>query len=156
MRILKKHLEVKTSQIPDAGMGLFTRVDIPKGTYIIEYKGKITSWNDADHMDGDNPFLFHVHDDHVIDGSKKKSLAKYANDAKGLTRIKGLKNNSEFVEDGVRVYIQAARFIASGSEIFVDYGPDYWKTVKENIKIQTIIDAEKAAKKAKKKKQKKK
>lgn len=142
MALLEKNLEVKTSQIPAAGLGLFTKVAIKKGDMIIEYKGRITSWADADHMDGDNPFLFHVTDEHVIDGSKhKKAIAKYANDAKGLTRIKELKNNSEFVEEGVRVFIQATRDIKAGSEIFVDYGPDYWKTVRDNIKIQARLDA---------------
>lgn len=144
MALLEKNLEVRTSLIPDAGMGLFTTVAIKKGDKIIEYKGRITTWKDADHMDGDNPFLFHVTDDHVIDGSKhKNAIAKYANDAKGLTRIKELKNNSEFVEEGLRVFIQATRNIIAGSEIYVDYGPDYWKTVRENIKIQERLDAQK-------------
>ncbi len=148
MALLEKNLEVKASQIPDAGLGLYTTVDIKKGDKIIEYKGRVTTWKDADHMDGDNPFLFHVTDDHVIDGSKhKKAIARYANDAKGLTRIKGLRNNSEFVEEGVRVFIQATRDIKAGSEIFVDYGPDYWKTVRDNIRIQARLDALKKAKK---------
>lgn len=148
MSLYEKFLIVKDSQIPNAGKGLYTTVDIKKGERIIEYKGKVTSWKDADHMGGDNPFIFYVNDDHVIDGSKnKKSYAKYANDARGLTRIKGLKNNSEFEEDDVRVYIIATKNIAAGEEVFVDYGPDYWATVKENMKIDAAATAEKKKKK---------
>ncbi len=149
MSYYKKSLEVKTSQIPNAGKGLYTKVAIAKGERIIEYTGKVTSWKDADHMDGDNPFIFYVTDDYVIDGSKmKNAIAKYANDARGLTKVRGLSNNSEFEEDGTKVYIVATKDIPAGSEIFVDYGPDYWKTVRSNMKI----DADNAAKKAKKKK----
>lgn len=137
MDTYEEHLEVKESQIPNAGLGLFTKVDIKKGEFIVEYKGKITTWKAADHMDGDNPFLFYVNEDHVIDASKnKKSVAKYANDAKGLTKIKGFTNNAEFYEEDLKVFILATKNIKAGMEIFVDYGPDYWSTVRENMKIE--------------------
>jgi len=136
MSYYEAHLEVKPSGIPNAGMGLFTNADIKKGEKIIEYKGLITTWEGADHQDGDNEFVFYVNEDHVIDASKDDtSLGRYANDAKGLRRIKGFKNNSEFMEDGLRVFIVANKNIKAGEEIFTDYGPDYWKTVKENLII---------------------
>jgi SET domain-containing protein len=140
MALYELFLETKTSQIPNAGLGLFTTVAIKKGDRIIEYTGKITTWAEADHMNGDNPFIFYVNENHVIDASKtRKSLAKYANDAKGLTKVKGLTNNAEFEEDGLKVYIIATKNIKPNQEIFVDYGPDYWKTVKENMKIDNLI-----------------
>ncbi len=136
MILSETNLEIKSSQIPNAGLGLYTLVDIKNDTYIVEYTGAITTWKEADHQDGDNPYLFYINEDHVIDGSKNTtSKSKYANDARGLTRVQGLRNNSTFIEDGIRVFIQATRNIKAGSEIFVNYGPDYWKTVKKNIEI---------------------
>lgn len=130
-----KNLIVKRSTIPNAGKGLFTKTYIPKGTRIIEYKGKVTSWKDADHDDGNNLYIFYVNRNHVINAAdNKKLLARYANDAKGLSKIKGLRNNSEYVNEKTRVFIIATRDIAAGSEIFVGYGADYWKTIKANKK----------------------
>ncbi len=147
MIALDKQLEVKKSTIENAGLGLFTKIAIAKGTTIIEYKGKVTSWDDADHMGGDNPYLFCVTKKHTIDGSKDpKAIAKYANDAKGLTRVKGVKNNCEYViYDNNRVFIDAKKDIPAGSEILVGYGKDYWKTIKKNIKINKKEEAKKVA-----------
>ena len=40
MALLEKHLFVKESTIPGAGKGLFTKVDIAKGSRVVEYKGR--------------------------------------------------------------------------------------------------------------------
>src|SRR3989337_4067030 len=101
MALLEKQLVVKRSKIPGAGLGLFTKKPIPKGTKIVEYKGKVTSWKDADHRDGGNGYIYYVKRYHVIDALKRKTaIARYANDAKGLTRIKGINNNADYVEEG--------------------------------------------------------
>jgi hypothetical protein len=47
MALLEKNLFVKKSTLPNAGKGLFTKVAIPKGTLIVEYKGKISAWKDV-------------------------------------------------------------------------------------------------------------
>lgn len=136
MALLEKFLTVKESTIPGAGMGLFTKEPIPKGTRVIEYKGKVTSWKKADHMDGLNPYIFYVNAYHVIDTLHcKKSLARYANDAKGLKKIKGITNNCKFVIEDLRVFLEAEKNIEAGSEILVGYGQEYWDTVKKNYKL---------------------
>ena len=61
-----------------------------------------------------------------------KSLARYANDATGPGKIKGLENNCHYVIEGTRVFIVAKRAIAAGEEILVSYGKGYWDTVREN------------------------
>jgi hypothetical protein len=38
------------------------------------------------------------------------------------------------VTKGLKAYIESKRDIPAKSEIFVDYGPDYWKTIRENIR----------------------
>src|SRR4030095_8324942 len=108
MGLLEKQLKVKRSALPSAGKGLFTLKPIHKGERITEYKGKITNWKNADHKNGTNKYLFYIDRDHVIDARPyKKSPARYANDAKGLKKRKGIVNNASYVRDGLHVFIQA-------------------------------------------------
>jgi len=135
MTLFEPHLRVKRSTIPKAGKGLFTKVDIPKDSLIVEYLGKVTKWKDAAHGDGLNPYIFYVNRNKVIDAWKTpKHLARYANDAKGLVKVKGLRNNAEYTTKKGRAYIKATRNIPAGSEILVSYGDDYWEILKENLK----------------------
>lgn len=159
MALFEKNLIVKKSTLPGAGKGLFTRVFIPKRKRIVEYKGRITTWKEVKEDDGENGYIFYIKRYHVIDAlPTKKPLARYANDAKGFVRIKGLSNNAEYVVDGLKAYIESTKDIQAGSEIFVDYGPDYWKTMRENLAIDKRAkrEADKKAKKTKRKKAKKK
>jgi len=136
MALLEKQLYVKKSTIPNSGKGLFTKKFIPKGTHIVEYKGKISSWKDVKDEDGKNGYIFYVNRNHVIDALPVKSaLARYANDARGLSKIKGITNNCDYVLDGNRAYIESKRDIPARSELFVDYGKDYWKVIRENRKL---------------------
>lgn len=68
-------------------------------------------------------------------------------------RIKGFNNNAEYAVDGLKAYIESTKDIQPGSEIFVDYGPDYWKTMRENLAIDKKAKRE-ADKKAKRKRRK--
>lgn len=136
MALLEKQLFVKTSKLPNSGKGLFTKKFIPKGTRIVEYKGKISAWKDVKDEDGRNGYIFYVTRNHVIDALRTKSaLARYANDARGLSKITGVLNNCDYITDGLKAYIESKKDIPSGSEIFVDYGKDYWKVIRENIKL---------------------
>jgi len=135
MPFLESQLYVGESTIPGAGQGLFTKVFIPKGTRIIEYTGRVSTWEEADHQEGLNAYIYFMSEEHVIDASKRKrSLGRYANDARGMKKIKGLLNNSEYVEVGKRVYIDAKKDIPAGEEILVSYGKEYWEVLKENYK----------------------
>ena len=132
MVLLEKYLEIKDSNITGAGKGLFTTRSITKGTRIVEYKGRIRTWKEVENED-QNYYIFHVTDEHVIDASTyKKSPARFINDAKGLTKVKGIINNAKFVIDGFRVFVEATRNIPAGSEIFLSYGKEYWQVIKAN------------------------
>jgi SET domain-containing protein len=136
MALLEKQLVVKKSTLPGSGKGLFTKKAIPKGTRIVEYKGRITSWKDSDHRNGANGYIYYVKRYHVIDALPyKKALARFANDAKGISRVKGITNNSEYLEDGLKVYITATKDIPANAEIFVGYGKEYWDVIRENRKL---------------------
>src|SRR5687768_8482462 len=123
MALLEKFICVRKSQLPGAGKGLFAKEFIPKGSRIVEYKGKITTWKEVDGRDGNNGYIYYIKRSHVIDASSNsKSMARYANDANGLHRVNGLRNNARYAEDGLKVYIEAVRDIPAGAEILVDYG----------------------------------
>ena len=137
----EKYLRVKKSVLPQAGKGLFTTKPIKKGTRIVEYKGRIKTWKDASREDVENPYIFYVKRDHVIDAKPyKKAKARFANDAKGLKKIKGVVNNAKYVEDGLRVFLEAKMDIPAGAEILVDYGKEYWDVMKENQKEEQQAD----------------
>jgi uncharacterized protein len=153
MELLEKQLVVKASTIPGSGMGLFTKKAIDRGTRIVEYKGKITTWKEVKHQ-ADNGYIYTVNPRHVIDARPaKKALARYANDASGLVRVKGITNNCVYVNDGLRVFIEAVKDIPAGGEILVTYGKEYWDVVRENIRTQKEED-KKAEREARFKKQK--
>lgn len=137
MALLEKHLYVKRSTIPASGKGLFTKVFIPKGTRIVEYKGRMTTWKEVNHQDGKNGYIYYIDRNHVIDASTyQKALGRFANDAQGLQKVKGVRNNSVYTEDNYRVYIEATRDIPAGSEILVSYGKEYWDVIKHNMRIE--------------------
>ena len=127
----EKHLYLKKSLLPGAGLGLFTRVDIPKGKNIVEYKGRVVDWQDVRHEDGHNGYLFRLNRKLAIDARPyKKSLGRFANDARGIRKIVGLRNNSEYTVAKNRCYITSIRRIRKGEEILVPYGKAYWDLIR--------------------------
>jgi len=135
MALQEKNLVIKKSTLPGAGKGLFTKKTIPKGTRIVEYKGKVTTWKEVDHLDGLNAYIFYINRNHVIDGSKhKKAFARFANDAKGSKKGSGLINNCKYVVDGSKVFLESKKEILPDEEILAGYGKEYWDTIRVNKK----------------------
>jgi SET domain-containing protein len=137
MALFDKHLFVKKSTLPNAGKGLFTRIFIPKGAKITEYKGEVLTWKEVEKMaDYRNGYVFYFNKNYVIDAWKtKKGVAHFANDARGITRVAGVRNNAEYDTEKKRCYIVATRDIPAGSEIFVSYGAEYWQVIRYNIRL---------------------
>ncbi len=130
-------LIVKKSRLPKAGKGLFTTKAIKKDTRIIEYKGEIIKWKQyRERVDKcEDGYLFFISKDLCIDAFPTPQYkARYANDAEGMSRVKGLSNNCVYEIVGKKCYIQATRDIKAGEEIFVDYTKEYWDAVRYNIK----------------------
>lgn len=128
MAYLEKFLLVKKSRLPNAGKGLFTKKAIAKGTRIVEYKGKKRKWKDVKHLDGHNGYLMYITRNAVIDALPSvDTLGRYANDARGLSKVKDLRNNCEYVSEGHRCYIEAKRAIEPGEELLVSYGKEFWQ-----------------------------
>ena len=113
-------------------MGLFTDDPIPAGTLIVEYTGKATTWSQVKN-DWQNVYIYFVSDDYVIDAKNyPESYARYANDAAGLTFVKGMVNNAEFTNIDNRIFIRAITDIPAGNEILVGYGAAYWEVLRKN------------------------
>jgi hypothetical protein len=102
----------------------------------VEYKGRKTSWKNVNHANWTNGYIFYISRKVVVDASSyKKALGRYANDARGLHRVVGIKNNSTYEAVGDRVYIDAIRDIPAGSEILVAYGKEYWDIIRYNQQL---------------------
>jgi uncharacterized protein len=143
MPLPQKQLFIKKSGIPGAGRGLFTKQFIVKGTRIIEYKGEITTWKKVLQIEKEtkifNKYLYHVNRNYVIDALHyPKVLARYANDANGFGKIRGLVNNCEYVEDEGKVFMEAIKDIPAGEELLISYGKEYWEETKKFIHPASI------------------
>lgn len=113
-----KPYEVRNSEIH--GRGIFASTKIRRGTPIIEYKGKRSTWDEAlDRPDSDpndfaHTFLFELDDGSVIDARVRGNAARWINHS--------CKPNCTTEEDEHgRVFIEAKRKIEAGEELSYDY-----------------------------------
>ena len=130
-------LIVKKSQLPNAGKGLFTTSPIKKKEKVIEYKGEIINWKEYENRvkEDKDGYLFFVNKNVCIDAwSTPQHKARYANDAQGLSKTKGLTNNCVYETEGDKCFIVSTKDIGAGEEIFVSYTKEYWDCIRYNIK----------------------
>jgi len=134
-------LFIRKSAIPGAGMGLFTDKPIAKDAKVIEYRGEIIGYNEYRRRarNEKDHYLFFVRQNLCIDALHTPQYkARYANDAAGLTRVKGLRNNCDYIIFGDRCFIVASRAIKAGEEIFVNYTRSYWDYMRKRMKKKHI------------------
>ena len=108
-----RHLRVGRSK---SGLGLFARVPIKKGQFIVRYRGKKIRTEDTDELD--TRYLFEINNRWTIDGSNRSNRARYINHA--------CRPNAEvyFVKHVIK--IRAIKNIKPGDEITYHYGRDYF------------------------------
>ncbi len=126
-------LIVKRSRLPGAGLGLFTTRAIREGSKIIEYRGEIIGYSEYRRRARyeQDQYLFYVRRDRCIDAMHTPQYkARYANDAEGIVRRRGVKNNSDYVIYDDQCFIVASRDIRAGEEIYVNYTQHYWKAMR--------------------------
>ncbi len=122
-----KKIAVKRSS---AGLGLFATSDFKKGELVIEYTGdRIT---DAEAQKRGGKYLFEVHDNLTIDGTKRHNTGRYMNHA--------CKPNAEAEHDEEtdRIYIRAKKTIKSGEEITYHYGKDYFRRMIQPVGCKCV------------------
>ncbi|MBW6482344.1 MAG: SET domain-containing protein-lysine N-methyltransferase [Vicingaceae bacterium] len=123
------YLYVSLSQLPNAGNGLFTAIDIYKDEVISIFKGQILTESQIKHRveKRKDHYFISLLDGTIMDSMTVDCFAKYANDVKGTLTTK-LNNNSKIaINDNNIICLIATRKIKSGEELFCSYGTRYWK-----------------------------
>jgi uncharacterized protein len=120
----QRRIQVRKSGVH--GKGVFALKPIARGERIIEYKGQIISWPEAEARhphDPDQPnhtFYFSLDDgSHVIDGGRGGNAARWINHSCEPNCV------ADEVDSGPgrgRVFIKAKRKLKAGEELFYDYG----------------------------------
>jgi uncharacterized protein len=116
-RKIRRRIAVRNS--PIHGRGVFALRKIPKGTRIIEYKGRLITDKEADrrysrlHENSPHTMLFSIEGGLVIDATRYGNSARWINHS--------CSPNCEIEEEGHRVFIDARRDIRSGEELTYDY-----------------------------------
>jgi SET domain-containing protein len=114
-------LVMRSSKIQ--GRGVFARVDIPKGTRLIEYTGERITNAEADRryedelMGRHHTFLFILNTRTVIDAARGGNIAKYINHSCDPNCVAWI--------EGQHIWIDAERKIRKGEELAYDYEYDY-------------------------------
>ncbi|MGB5030556.1 MAG: SET domain-containing protein-lysine N-methyltransferase [Saprospiraceae bacterium] len=123
------YLYIAPSQIPSAGHGLYTLIDIYKEEIIAQYKGRILTSDQIKFRVERfrDQYFINLPNGCILDSMNHKCFAKYANDATGKS-ASSFKNNAKItLDDEDHVCLIALKNIKSGEEIFCSYGSSYWK-----------------------------
>ena len=130
-----RRIQVRRSGVH--GRGVYALRKIKKGETIIEYKGEMITWKQAERRhphnpdDPDHTFFFHIDEQHVIDAAVGGNAARWINHACDPNC------ESDVDEKHHRVFIKALRKIKPGEELFYDYGlvldEPYTKKVKKQF-----------------------
>lgn len=101
----------------NTGLGLFATEPIKKKETIVEYLGKILSFEESEKKIN-SQYLFEISKNRTIDGSPRWNLARYANYS--------CDPNAESVNKAGRIFMVAIKNIAVGEEITYDYGEEFF------------------------------
>jgi SET domain-containing protein len=108
-------IEVRESAIH--GRGVFALCDIHAGTLVTEYVGEvITKAESLLRCEENNQYIFHLDDEHDLDGNVDWNPARFINH--------GCSPNCESEMRDGHIMISALRHIAQGEEITFNYGYD--------------------------------
>lgn len=110
-----RSLVIKESAIH--GQGCYAGEFIPSGAFIIEYVGELVPAEEAYRREQDSTrsgiYTFWTGDEWAIDGYREDNTARFINHS--------CAPNCDYRIEGQRVLIYAARDIAAGDELSIDY-----------------------------------
>jgi hypothetical protein len=123
------YLYIENSQIPNAGMGLYTAIRIYKDEIISLFKGELLS--DLEFTNRTNAgvdgYFMNMHDGTTLDCMHTACFAKYANDSEGFSKTNFKQNATITLDDDDNVCLVAIKNIKVGEEMFCSYGTAYWE-----------------------------
>lgn len=120
---ISSDMEIKKSTIPDAGLGVFTKVPLSKGMRIGIYTGTIISEEEQKKSKSNAIITLNVPYKIYVDGNKDGNWTSRINHQSGAGA------NVEWNKMGTVI---VKKKINPGTELFINYGPD----AKEIIKMQ--------------------
>ena len=92
------------------GLGLFATAPIKKRAFIVEYKGRKLTTEQAEKLEArGNRYLYEINSRWTIDGTTRKNLGRYANHS--------CRPNAESHRIGHKVFLRAIKNINPGDEI---------------------------------------
>jgi uncharacterized protein len=104
------------------GLGLFATETIRKRAFIVEYKGRRLTNEQAEKLEArGSRYLYEINSRWTIDGSSRKNLGRYANHS--------CRPNAETHQLNGKIMLRAIKTIRPGDEITYDYGRDYFLNV---------------------------
>jgi SET domain-containing protein len=107
-----RHLRIARSR---TGLGLFARVPIRKGQFIVRYSGRKIRTETTEGLD--TRYLFEINNRWTIDGASRSNRARYINHS--------CRPNAEAYVVKHVIKIRAIRNIKPGDEITYHYGRNY-------------------------------
>ena len=127
--IKHKKLQIKTSQIPNSGNGLYTTQDIKKGQVIVPYGGKVITIEE--YRESGSTYGIHINKKYILDGASTQSgLGRWANSCTSRNKkSKDCRGNNAKIAINAKnmtANLKATRNISSGEEIFLSYGRGFW------------------------------
>jgi hypothetical protein len=123
------YLYSERSQIPNAGMGLFTAIKIFKSEVIAIFAGEIISEEEQKIRaeKNEDAYFINLLDGKVMDSMHTFCFAKFANDAEGFGSS-AFKNNAIIsLNEHDQVCLIASKNIPAFAEVFCGYGEGYWR-----------------------------
>ena len=146
----ERNLEIRTSRIPHAGNGVFTKVAIPKGAHLGAYTGEFITEDEFLRRAKENRWQYMMG---LLDCAKPRTG--------GIATIDGIHGNvftrMNYAPAGFQnvkfektceapfVRIVALHDIAAGEELWVDYGPNYRYDFMEDLEVIKFFDHLRAA-----------
>ncbi|MEZ5462554.1 SET domain-containing protein [Dokdonella sp.] len=129
----------KQRRSPIHGNGVFATADIPAGTELVEYKGRLLTHAQADRLydgttDTGHTFLFTLNDRYVIDANEDGNVARWINHSCAPNCQALVEEDEKGRRRKDRVLIETLRDIEAGEELTYDYGIDLGERLTPRLK----------------------
>lgn len=130
-RLLNNGLEVKTSENPAAGNGLFTTRHFPKGTILTEYGGYLSSVDALECLGLPDTYRQYVlalpgGSGHILDAQiyfrLGYDMGRWPNSIEGTSKIANARFNFIKRDGDLHTVIEAVEDLRAGEEVLLDYG----------------------------------